>query len=65
MHKPATGRTLTTGEAAALIGVTSSAVRKAAAEGRLKAARKLPGATGPYLFRRADVDRYIAKRGAL
>ena len=64
MDNGTTGRTLTTSEAAEALGITASAVTKAVEAGRLRPVRKLPGRTGTYLFRRCDVERLAAKRGA-
>jgi len=51
-------------EAAELVGVSIATIKRAAIAGRLPVARKLPGATGAYLFRRADVEALRAERAA-
>lgn len=45
-------------------GLDRSTVVRWVQMGHLQAAMKLPGATGAYLFRRADVERLLAKRSA-
>jgi excisionase family DNA binding protein len=46
-------------DAARVLGVTSSAVRRWIRAGRVPA-RKLPGPVGAYLIRRGDLDALIA-----
>lgn len=48
---------LTAEEAAAILGCSRSTIARMARIGRLKPSRKLPGLRGPYLFRRADVEK--------
>lgn len=43
-------------EAAEILCVASRTVRRLVGAGELATARKLPGRTGAYLFRRADVE---------
>lgn len=43
-------------EVAALLGVDVATVNRWARSGRLKPVMKVPGGTGPNLFRRSDVD---------
>lgn len=52
------GDAITTGEAAALLGVTRSAVARMARVGTLAPLHKMPSpGRGLYLFRRAEVER--------
>lgn len=46
---------ITTAEAAPILGYTVAWVNKLASSGRLPVARKLPGRTGAYLFRRGEL----------
>lgn len=48
-----------TAESARLLGVNPVTITRWAAEGKLPFAGKLPGKNGAYIFRRADVLRYI------
>ena len=52
--------TITTAEAAEILGKSVATVNRLALLGRLKPERKLPGRTGAYLFRRKDVERLKA-----
>ena len=49
-------------EAAKLIGCSDRTVKRLAKSGALPHAHKLPGATGAYLFRRADVELHAQVR---
>jgi len=49
---------LTTSEVAHRFNVSSSAVAKWVAAGKLTPVRKLPGVRGPMLFESADVDAF-------
>ena len=61
MHNPPDE--VTTSEALGILGLKSpSTISRAVTEGRLRPSRKLPGATGPYLFNRADVEAFKASR---
>lgn len=53
---------LTTAQVAALLGSSRKAVRGAVERGELEPSRKLPGQTGAYLFRTADVDELLRVR---
>ena len=56
---------MTSPEVGRLLGVSSRTVHRRVEAGELVAAQKLPGPVGAYLFRREDVERYLAKqRGA-
>ena len=55
MHMPET--TITTAEAAEILGKTVATVNRLVLIGRLTPARKLPGKTGAYLFNRKDIER--------
>ena len=48
---------LTTSQVAVILRKPVGTVNRWASEGRLAFERKLPGRTGAYLFRRADVER--------
>lgn len=48
--------TITTAEAAQILGKSVATVNRLVALGRLTPARKLPGKTGAYLFDRAAVE---------
>lgn len=54
--------TVTSAEAALLLKVTTRAVARAIADGRLIAADKLPGRTGSYLIALDEVRRYDRER---
>jgi excisionase family DNA binding protein len=54
----------TTAEVAARLGVSVKTVTRWAVTGRLDPATKLPGTTGAYLFRPADVARLEQERAA-
>lgn len=49
--------TITTAEAAEILGRTVATVNRMVLVGRLKPVRKLPGKTGAYLFERKDIER--------
>lgn len=52
-------------EAAEMLGMTPSAVNKMVLAGKLRPSRAIPGrkrSTAMYLFRRADVERLVARR---
>ena len=54
---------ITTREALDILGFASPAsVTRLVAEHKLKPSRKLPGATGAYLFRRAHIERLRDER---
>lgn len=54
---------ITTREALDILGFAHpSSITRLVAERKLKPSRKLPGATGAYLFRRLDIERLAAKR---
>ena len=56
---------LTTAEAAAAIGLQSvSTISRWVESGRISPAMKLPGATGPFLFDPAEVERVRAEYAA-
>ena len=57
-------QTLTVTGAAALHGVSVKTVRHAISTGALKA-EKLPGATGPYLLRPKDLEKWLQSRPQL
>ena len=57
---PATLDLMTVGEVAARLGVSIRTVHRMAEDGRLRAATKLPGPKGAWLFERADVERFAA-----
>jgi excisionase family DNA binding protein len=60
------GDLLTAGEVAKQAGVSDESVRQWAKRGRLPHVRAASGAHGAlYLFRQADVDRFLAERAAL
>ena len=52
---------LSTREVAALLGAHVATVSRWVAQGRLSPAMKLPGTTGAYLFRRADVEAKLSE----
>jgi excisionase family DNA binding protein len=54
--------TMTTAEAAQVLGVSTKTVVRMAEDGRLTPHRKLPGLRGTYLFLRAEVKRYAAQQ---
>jgi hypothetical protein len=49
-------------EAAARTGFSAGIIKQAALDGDLRFAVKMPGRTGPYLFRPRDVDRWADRR---
>lgn len=51
---------ITVAEAARIIGIGPRSVARAIRDGRLNAARKLPGRTGPYLLDLDEVRKYAA-----
>lgn len=51
-------------EAADLASVSRGTIKRLAADGTLPVHTKMPGATGAYLFRRADVERFAKERAA-
>lgn len=53
---------ITTAEAAATLGISVQWANKLARRGRLPTVQKLPGGTGPWLFRRGDIDRIRRER---
>lgn len=55
---------LVTRDVATLIDRSVWTVHALVRAGQLKVARKLDGGTGPYLFSRAAVDEYLARREA-
>lgn len=58
-RQPTTGGFLTTADAARLLGTYPKHVHRLVAEGKLSPTHKLPGRTGAFLFRRADVAKYL------
>ena len=50
---------ITAAEAGILFGKTPRTIARMAGDGALPAAHKLPGKTGAYLFRRADVEAWL------
>lgn len=56
----ATNDLIGTDEAAQLLGVSRPTVKRKAKAGTLPVAIKMPGHTGAYLFRRADVEALMA-----
>lgn len=48
---------LSSAEAAAALGVSTSTINRMVADGQLKPYLKLPGKTGAYVFTQAEVDR--------
>ena len=55
---------VTTAEAAAILNYSIQWVNKLAARGDIPVAKKLPRATGAYLFDRADIERIAQERAA-
>lgn len=55
---------MATREVAEVLGITSQHVARLARTRELRAAIKLPGKTGPYLFDPRDVERYRAARAS-
>ena len=56
---------LTTREALEVLGLKDpSSITRLVAEHKLIPSRKLPGKTGAYLFRRADIEALAVQRGA-
>lgn len=53
---------LTSPDVGRLLGVSARTVIRRVEAGLLVAAQKLPGPQGAYLFRRADVESYLASR---
>ena len=51
-------------EAAALLGVSTATVKRAAQRGALPPAHKMAGDTGAYLFTREAVEAYAQERAA-
>ncbi len=56
-------REITAAEAAVILRKDRRQITRMVARGELKPTRKLPGATGAYLFRESDVQK-IAERAA-
>lgn len=56
--------TLTTSEAAHLLGCSPRTVQRMIEGGKLAAEHKLPGPNGAYLISRAEVERILAERAA-
>lgn len=54
---------VTLAEAVEITNLSDRTLRDHIADGRLIPAKKLPGATGSYLFRRSDLDALMAARG--
>ena len=52
---------ITTGQAATILGVSVSTVRRLIEDGHLRAYGKLPGPRGVYLIDEADVRAYASK----
>lgn len=52
----------TTKQASQILRVDVRTVHRMAEDGRLTPVVKVPGATGPYLFNRTDVERVAASR---
>ena len=52
---------ISSSEAGAILGRTVRTVHRLADAGELEPVRKLPGRTGAYLFRRADVMAWLAR----
>lgn len=61
MHK---GELITTQQASKILNYSVAWVNKLAARGDLPVAHKLPTATGAYLFRRAEIERFASERAA-
>ena len=59
---PNTNATLTTAQVVEEYGISRRTVGRLIEDYGLRAAQKLPGQTGAYLFRRADVVRALAKK---
>lgn len=55
---------LTSPEAGAILGKSARTVQRMADAGVLPVAQKLPGPNGAYLFRRSDIDTYLAAEPA-
>lgn len=53
---------ITTAEAASILHYSIQWVNKLAARGDLPVAKKLPRATGAYLFDRAEIERIASER---
>ena len=51
---------LSSPEVGSMIGKSSRSVQRLAHAGVLKPVTRLPGPNGPFLFRRDEVERYIA-----
>ena len=49
-------------EAAGVAGVSVETIKRAARAGLIPVTLKMPGKTGAYLFRIADVEQYAAQR---
>ena len=54
--------TLTTTEAAQLLGCSARTIQRKIEAGELTPERKLPGPNGAYLIPRAEVERLLAER---
>jgi excisionase family DNA binding protein len=55
---------LTSPQAGAVLGKSGRTIQRMADAGELPVAQKLPGPNGAYLFRRADLEAYLAKATA-
>jgi predicted site-specific integrase-resolvase len=55
---------LTTAQVAEIKGWSITSINRWALAGDLKAVRKLPGRTGPYLFDRTEIERFASEREA-
>jgi excisionase family DNA binding protein len=55
---------MTATEVAALLGTSSSTVRRRTESGELPSAQKLPGPNGNYLYAPADVEKYLNDQAA-
>lgn len=64
MTTPLTGDLIGSAEAQNILGVSRSVVVRMVQTGKLACARKMFGATGAYLFERADVEAIATERRA-
>jgi excisionase family DNA binding protein len=61
---PESEQLLTSSEVGALLGKSARTVSRLAQSGDLPHAARLAAGNGLYLFRRGDVDKYLAEREA-
>lgn len=62
MHTSSGGAQIVSAEACKILGIDRATLIRWVGTGTVKAATKLPGRTGAFLFNRSDIEKLAAKR---